>query len=48
MRPRRLTFQELVDQNKQELLRDQQAMTEIEKQMELKQQKKNEATKKIV
>lgn len=41
MRPRRLSFEELVDQNKQELRKDQKAMNNIEIQIEKKQEKKS-------
>ncbi|WP_407268176.1 FbpB family small basic protein [Radiobacillus sp. PE A8.2] len=37
MRLRKLSFEELVNQNKQELLNDEKAMKKIEEQVELKQ-----------
>ncbi|RWZ60785.1 FbpB family small basic protein [Halobacillus fulvus] len=40
MRPGRLSFEELVDQNKQELLKDEQAIEKIEKQIDEKHTKK--------
>ncbi|WP_138415139.1 FbpB family small basic protein [Aquibacillus sediminis] len=44
MRPRKLSFEELVNQNKQELLSDHQAMTKIEEQLE---KRHEQLTKKI-
>ncbi|SDJ75863.1 FbpB family small basic protein [Sediminibacillus albus] len=41
MRQRKLSFSELVNQNKQELINDRQAMDKIEKQIEWKREKNN-------
>lgn len=43
MRPQRISFEHLVDQNKQQLLRDEKAIEKIEKQIDDKHTRKSDS-----
>ncbi|GGF12411.1 hypothetical protein GCM10010954_08900 [Halobacillus andaensis] len=47
MRPNRISFEELVDQNKQELLNDQQALDKIDDQLDEKRVKNTDKNQMI-
>ncbi|MCP3026301.1 FbpB family small basic protein [Halobacillus sp. A5] len=47
MRPNRISFEELVDQNKQELLNDQQALDKIDDHLDEKRVNHNDKNKMI-
>ncbi|MFG6149095.1 FbpB family small basic protein [Halobacillus sp. B23F22_1] len=47
MRPNRISFEELVDQNKQELLNDQQALDKIDDQLDEKRVKNTDKNEMI-
>jgi len=46
MRPRKMNFEQLVRQNKQELLNDEQSITQLELRLERKQEEKSKKERK--